>query len=178
MEYLVGVYEGLSLGEDVFLAEDSSAEALERIYDSCGFAGDPQDHLPVAVLELVAEDDGAGLYYDGRGQYIWLRLAGGGEYEAASKWLDNDPRVEAAVEAIENASTLDELADALNAELAPAVKEQVYGCLDLTSLPTFGGDAPESGTAGVWSWGERRVLVGDSGPFEIVSRREWEARGE
>jgi hypothetical protein len=43
--------------------------------------------------------------------------------------------------------------------------------IDLTSLPTFGGDEPDD-TGGVWSWDENRLLVGDGSfeDWEIVSR--------
>lgn len=179
--------------DDLFVSDDKATRVIADLFEGCGWDGDPTEMAenPQGKLDLLEVDDidGTGLYgaewyhvHTPSGlrysQYIWLRPCGGGEYEAASKWLDDDPRVEAAIEAIEDASTLDALAGALNAELAPDVEEQVYERVDMTSLPTFGGDEPESGTAGVWSWDERRVLVGDSAPFEIVSRREWEARGE
>lgn len=35
--------------------------------------------------------------------------------------------------------------------------EAIY---DITSLPTFGGTEP-SNTAGIWSWDEQNLLVGD-----------------
>lgn len=180
--------------DDLFVGDDEATRVIVDLFERCSWEGNPAEMAenPQGTLELLEVDtDGTGLYGTGGGwdhsqhglryryrQYIWLRPCGGGEYEAASKWLDDDPRVEAAIEAIEDASTLDALAGALNAELAPDVEEQVYERVDMTSLPTFGGDEPESGTAGVWSWDERRVLVGDSAPFEIVSRREWEAKGE
>lgn len=41
---------------------------------------------------------------------------------------------------------------------------------DLTSLPTYGGDAPID-TAGVWSWDVSRLLVGTcAADFKIISR--------
>ena len=43
--------------------------------------------------------------------------------------------------------------------------------IDWTSLPEFGGDAPES-TEGVWSWDEERLLVGEGWSWEIVDREE------
>lgn len=49
---------------------------------------------------------------------------------------------------------------------------------DLADLPTFGGDPPPSGTAGVWSWDALSVLVG-RGPIdemEVVSREKWAAQ--
>ncbi|MEO1830057.1 MAG: hypothetical protein ABGX82_14695 [Pseudomonas sp.] len=51
--------------------------------------------------------------------------------------------------------------------------------VDMTSLPTFGGEEPELGLGGIWSWDERSLLVGSQlgtgefmGDFEIVSRDE------
>lgn len=53
------------------------------------------------------------------------------------------------------------------------VKSEDY--IDFSSLPTYGGQAPRD-TAGVWSWDETRVLVGQCvSDFEIVSR---EMRGQ
>lgn len=43
----------------------------------------------------------------------------------------------------------------------------------MTELPTFGGEEPDS-TIGVWSWDEHRMLVGTCvEDYEIVSRDEW-----
>lgn len=42
---------------------------------------------------------------------------------------------------------------------------------DMTSLPTFGGDEPDDTTA-IWSWDAESLLIGESSPFEIVSRDE------
>ena len=57
-------------------------------------------------------------------------------------------------------------------EMTPAELNDV----DMTSLPTFGGEEPKD-TAGVWSWDEKNLLVGDdvgtgnfAGDFKIVSR--------
>jgi hypothetical protein len=43
------------------------------------------------------------------------------------------------------------------------------GGLDMSALPTFGGDAPDD-TAEVWSWDATSLLVGDSHPYAIVRR--------
>jgi hypothetical protein len=41
------------------------------------------------------------------------------------------------------------------------------------SLPLFGGDEPES-TNQVWSWDEKRLIVGScSDDIRIVTREEW-----
>lgn len=53
-----------------------------------------------------------------------------------------------------------------------AIPEDVYLDVDLTSLPTFGGEEPSS-TAGVWSWDEEHLLVGTCrDDFRIVPRTE------
>lgn len=51
-------------------------------------------------------------------------------------------------------------------------------CVDMTSLPTFGGEEPEN-MAGVWSWDETSLLIGDdvgtgdfAGDLKIISRSE------
>ena len=46
--------------------------------------------------------------------------------------------------------------------------------VDLSSLPIFGGEEPETGTLGVFSWDSDRVMiVNDSDDFEIVTRTDW-----
>lgn len=49
-------------------------------------------------------------------------------------------------------------------------------CVDMTSLPTFGGEEPKN-MAGIWSWDETSLLVGDDvgtgefvGDLKIISR--------
>lgn len=50
------------------------------------------------------------------------------------------------------------------------------GDIDMSSLPTYGGEAPAS-TVGVWSWDADRLLVGPDGLTELylVDRAEWAA---
>lgn len=47
-----------------------------------------------------------------------------------------------------------------------------HGEIDLTSLPTFGGEVPRD-TRGVWSWDRERLLIGEStDDLKIVTRAE------
>ncbi len=41
-----------------------------------------------------------------------------------------------------------------------ALNEEETAHVDMTDLPSFGGEEPDD-TAGVWSWDEKRELVGD-----------------
>lgn len=51
------------------------------------------------------------------------------------------------------------------------------GDIEGSDLPLFGGPEPSTGTAGVWSWDEDDLLVGDSwSELRIVSRQEWGCR--
>lgn len=162
---------------ELFLAWDYDNAVRDRFNAFCSECGHPEwgdDIDPVedfVALELLREDDdGTGLY--GRGnQYIWLRPDGEGFYDAASRWMDSDPRVEEAIDVIESATSLDELADALNELVDPDVAQEVGNYFERWDYPTFGGDEPDD-TFGVWSWDEDRMLIGESQPFEIVSRRE------
>ena len=59
-------------------------------------------------------------------------------------------------------------------DLFGLLRMDVLGDREMTGLPTFGGEAPASGTDGVWSWDETRLIVGScSDDFEIVSRGAW-----
>lgn len=56
-------------------------------------------------------------------------------------------------------------------ELLELLKEGASFKMDM--LPTFGGRVPRS-TTGVWSWDEKRLLVGEGiNDLRIVSREEW-----
>lgn len=174
-------------GEDLFMVYDYDNAVRRRFNTFCLECGHPEwgdDVDPVddfVVLELLAEDDDGTALYKAAGQYIWLRPAedaASGWMDAASGWMDSDPRVEEAIDAIESANSLDELADALNAVCDPDVTQEVGEYFEFRDYPTFGGDEPDDTTC-VWSWDQDRLLVGESLPFEIVSRQEWdEARGE
>ena len=50
-----------------------------------------------------------------------------------------------------------------------------HGRLDMTSLPTFGGEEP-SNTTGIWSWDATHYLMtGDANlPFALIPRDEWD----
>lgn len=193
MDYTVNLYDFGSASEPVFLADSTAGYAtLRRIYSECGWDYD-EDDAEEAVetsLDLVEEDDdGTGLYRanDRLGQYIWLRPVGEGEYEKASNWLQDDPRVEEAIDAIEDAESLDALLDALNAveDMDPDVARRVSEYFDRRDYPTFGGNPPvdETGaedTFGVWSWDATRLLMDTGGctpPYEIVRRGTDAARG-
>lgn len=173
MEQYVDVYEGLADRENTYLSPQHARREIRELFSYCCWEGDPDDVEPVFTLELLEEDgDGTGLYTDGGGQFIWLRPDQAGiYYDEASTWMQEDPRVETLAEAIEDASNLDDLAEALNslAGIDPDLREAVEDEIDMTSLPTFGGPEPDD-TLGVWSWDETRLLVGDSQPFEIVPR--------
>ena len=74
------------------------------------------------------------------------------------------------------ATNLAELLDAMRTPsgLAGITRGIAYkdGALeyDWSSLPNFGGPAPDD-TAGVWSWDETHLLIGeDPASLEIVSR--------
>ena len=41
--------------------------------------------------------------------------------------------------------------------------------VDMTSLPTFGGNEPKD-TQGVWSWDATHMIVGTGSDYEIVDR--------
>lgn len=184
------LWNGDGFGGDLFLVWDFDNAVRRRFNTFCLECGHPEwgdDVDPVddfVVLELLAEDDdGTALYKaaDRLGQYIWLRPAedaASGWMDAASGWMDSDPRVEEAIDAIESANSLDELADALNAVCDPDVTQEVGEYFEFRDYPVFGGEEPDDTTC-VWSWDQDRLLVGESLPFEIVSRQEWdEARGE
>ena len=82
-----------------------------------------------------------------------------------------------------NATTLHELLTELNT-LGEEINRLQAACIDagdiigdygraVSECPTFGGDEPED-TAGVWSWDETHLLVGEGwGGLEIVARGEW-----
>ncbi len=62
-----------------------------------------------------------------------------------------------------NACTnLDELLDVLNSM-------EDSRDVDMTSLPTFGGDEP-SNTMGVWSWDATQMIIGTGSDYQIVDR--------
>lgn len=65
--------------------------------------------------------------------------------------------------------------DALLELIEEARQQGVGDQIDMSELPTYGGEAPEGGTDGVWSWDEDRLLVG-AGADRIVSREEWAQR--
>lgn len=59
-----------------------------------------------------------------------------------------------------------------------SLNEEELELVDLTSLPTFGGEEPAS-LNGVWSWDGKNLLIGTQvgtgdfvGDFKIVSRDE------
>ena len=86
-------------------------------------------------------------------------------------------------EAILTATTLHELQEALNAA-GDEIKRLQQDGLDsggligdygrsVSECPTFGGDEPED-TAGVWSWDDTHLLVGEGwGGLQLVARGEW-----
>lgn len=79
------------------------------------------------------------------------------------------PQVQSAVN---GAQTLAQLMIAVD-ECMGAMSEQDRANVDLTMLPTYGGDAPRQ-TYGVWSWDAGSVLVGDGpGYWQIISRSEF-----
>lgn len=79
---------------------------------------------------------------------------------------------------VSSATSLDDLLDRIN-ECDQALSDReanptgtrVTDVVDMTSLPTFGGQEPAD-TIGVWSWDESRLLVGE-GNLEIVDRADW-----
>ncbi len=74
---------------------------------------------------------------------------------------------------IENATSLVELCDAINSfEYSHDDGRKLDEIVDMSSLPTFGGD--DIDRIGAWSWDADNVLVQDTGTgdFEIETR-EW-----
>jgi hypothetical protein len=58
-------------------------------------------------------------------------------------------------------------------ELLQLIRADHDNAIDMSSLPTFGGETPED-TMGIWSWDRHRLLVGDG--FEdlrIIDRHAW-----
>jgi hypothetical protein len=56
-----------------------------------------------------------------------------------------------------------------------ALEDYAADAVDMTELPTFGGEEPRD-THGVWSWDNERLLVGDCiADFRIVAREELES---
>ena len=66
---------------------------------------------------------------------------------------------------ISDIKTLDQLAQAIKDGV---INQHEY---DFSDLPNFGGVEPED-TAGIWSWDEDRLLLGE-GDLEIVTREEY-----
>ena len=77
--------------------------------------------------------------------------------------------------------TLDELYEVLRASIRVEDREAyarahglptAHGDIDWTSLPTFGGEEPAD-TSEIWSWDERRLLIGAGiNDLEIVARED------
>lgn len=67
---------------------------------------------------------------------------------------------------ITEATNLEELLAAIDGLTSGAARDRL-----LTGLPTFGGPEP-SDTAAIWSWDERRLIIGE-GRLEIVYRADW-----
>ena len=84
-----------------------------------------------------------------------------------------------AAHAVKHARDLDHLLAAIqhHESIAPAEDDRPASQqIDMTSLPTFGGEEPAS-AHGVWSWDATRLLVGPrESELEIVSREEWAER--
>ena len=80
-------------------------------------------------------------------------------------------------ERVNTTTSLDELRDVLNAiddELRQAraehdADERLEDVVDLTDLPTFGGDAPDN-TVDIWSWDADRLLIIGGYGFEFRDR--------
>ena len=171
--------DNYGFGGDVFLAWDYDNALARRFAAFCSGCGHPEwanEVRPVddfVRCDLVRTTDKAGLYQaqDRLGQYIWLRPADDGLYAPASGWMADDPNVDGLLYDIRQAVDLDDLADALDrlAAADPAVRTAVDAEIDWANLPVFGGEEPAD-TAGVWSWDETRLLVGDSQPFRLVPR--------
>jgi hypothetical protein len=74
----------------------------------------------------------------------------------AYRYIDDD--------GVESSGPIDDLDDLLGVLLLGG------DCDTMDRLPTFGGDEPED-TARVWSWDEKRLLVGTcADDFEVVYR--------
>lgn len=72
--------------------------------------------------------------------------------------------------AINGALSLDALCDALNQRPESDDDDRI----DMSNLPTFGGAEPDPYPAGIWSWDETRLLVGECAPYRIVARADLE----
>lgn len=73
-----------------------------------------------------------------------------------------------------NPTTLTELMESLKDDRATG-----EGYWNWSDLPSFGGEAPTTGTDGVWSWDAANVLVGEcASDLDIVTREQWAATVE
>lgn len=64
--------------------------------------------------------------------------------------------------AINAATTLEELRDAINAHIDVCGDDELPGDVDFTDLPLFGGEEPND-TGGIWSWNNTHVLIQGGG---------------
>lgn len=73
--------------------------------------------------------------------------------------------------------TLAQLLDVINNAPEDAGADYAYryglpiahGGIDMTALPTYGGDEPDD-TTGVWSWDDDSLIVGAAAPYRLVPR--------
>lgn len=164
-------------GDDLYLPSEMAHDLFRRFATECGHPewaeGEDWD-VDFVHLEKVAEDEHMGLYrVCGNDDHIWLEPEENGTYTPRSAWMDRNPVVDELVFDVKQAADLDDLAQALKtlANAEPGIRYVAMERIDFSSLPTFHDHAPAD-TKGVWSWDARRVLVGDTIPFEIKLRED------
>ena len=148
-------------------------QALESLPPTVNLTGDTLSGTPLEIADRLRQlrtvDEREEQRRDeygvssARGRWVVYREQDGRKVDL---YTQRDPAEVAAV-AIEAASTLEQLCEALRA--ARGIPGMDY-VVDFTDLPTFGGPEPRE-RQGVWSWDASRLLIGGSlDELSIVAR--------
>lgn len=171
-------------GEDVVLAEETASESYKAFCEACGHpeyydAEEWDGRIPQYAKrywKIRDDSDGTALYdisdgYPGCTCCQWFNEPVDGICEPASKVLDEDPLIGEYSDRMYDAKNLDELADVIRqlSEEPKEFLEKIQGRFDYQDLPTFSDNEPAD-LESVWSWDEKRLLVGSDIPFQIISR--------
>lgn len=163
---LIARTEQTSSGEIFSVTPISIAEALRSTSKQFG---EPGTYLAWSEGDAVHLSVGATLDV----AVVEARKALAEHFEASAGignvYLVLDAVDSAALEAME-AKNLYDLAYALNdlVEAARDAERDFEQCIDLHSLPTFGGQEPTD-TAGIWSWNASHILKRDD-EFYVIAR--------